>query len=438
MTPQGRTDLNNTLKHYEHLIKMDAKTQDRYEGEISMLQRQINDLSGKLQLADGAIKKSMEDDEETPLPLLHMMERTAQAEKLYEDLRRDIIGAVIDCPDYCAMCDIGYDLWQTTCPPDKDQKTKEQIQDYMMDDVIEKNDLTTEDDFGDAYDNGYNAGKEEMEEYYDEQIDTLKEELSANQAILQNYRDEMTKIEELAGTEVEDIVDVAGYIKCLQEALKIVKDENEVNKKNLSQFIADKHALKGQLEHLKGKFRKDLDEMAEAMAVPLKRELAEAQKKCRGLEKVIEDTTGWGTFIEELDEKQINNLREAGYPECDITTEEEEELAYDLLDEEETERRFLEVDWEAKGLGLSGTTKVEERPENPAFTFFPDLKKVPKMEKFMNQGGHIKMEKADMTGNTKWMDECAKRGYLEAMKTHRKMTGSCFEWECFDEWVKDK
>lgn len=279
MTPQGRTDLNNTLKHYEHMVKMDAKTQDCYEREISSLQRQINDLSAKLQLADASIKKSMEDDEETPLPLLHMMERTAVAEKKYEDLQRDIIGAVIDCPDYCAVCDIGYDLWQSTCPPKKDKKTKDQIRDYMMDDVIEKNDLTTEDDFGDAYDNGYNAGKEEAEEYYDDQIDTLKEELSANQAILETYRDEMTKIEELAGTEVEDIVDVAGYIKCLQEALKIVKDENEVNKKNMSIWQTKCQEAEAKTEELKGKFRKDLEEMAEQMTIPLKKELAEAKKE---------------------------------------------------------------------------------------------------------------------------------------------------------------
>ncbi len=401
MTPQGRTDLNNTLRHYEQMVKMKVKTQDDYEGHISMLNRQINDLTGKLLLAEKTIQDGA--DDETPMPLLHMMERCSEAEKKYEDLRRDIIGAVIDCPDYTAVAGVAHKVWQTTCPPQKEQKTEEDVALALLDDVINTEELITDDTLQEMLDEKDDDCDAKLEDAADEAKDYLIGEVDdriegafhehMNQTAPYNFtgdwEDNLVAIGERMGHYILVAETETNNAQIAEEALRIVKDENEVNKKNLSKFITEKHTLKCQLE--------------------------QAEVKCRGLEKVIEDTTGWGTFIEDLDEQQINNLRQAGYEECDITTEEEEDLAYDLNEADE---------------------EAEERPENPALSFFPDLKKVPKMEKFMNQGGHIKLEKADMTGNTAWMKACAEKGYLEAMKCHRKMTGSCFEWNCFDEWVK--
>ncbi len=358
MTPQGRTDLNNTLRHYEQMVKMKVKTQDDYEGHISMLNRQINDLTGKLLLAEKTIQDGA--DDETPMPLLHMMERCSEAEKKYEDLRRDIIGAVIDCPDYTAVAGVAHKVWQTTCPPQKEQKTEEDVALALLDDVINTEELITDDTLQEMLDEKDDDCDAKLEDAADEAKDYLIGEVDdriegcfhehMNQTAPYNFtgdwEDNLVAIGERMGHYILVAETETNNAQIAEEALRIVKDENEVNKKNLSKFITENHALKCQLE-------------------------------------------------------------QAG-----LTTEEEEDLAYDLNEE------------------------AEERPENPALSFFPDLKKVPKMEKFMNQGGHIKLEKADMTGNTAWMKACADRGYLEAMKSHREMTGSCFEWNCFDEWVK--
>ncbi len=75
----------------------------------------------------------------------------------------------------------------------------------------------------------------------------------------------------------------------------IVKDENEVNKKNLHKFI---------------------DEKKEA-----REEAQKNTKKLDAVEKVITDTQGWGDFIADLPEEQIELLREAGYPDEDDVVE---------------------------------------------------------------------------------------------------------------------
>lgn len=369
-----------------------------------------------------------------------MMERTAQAEKLYEDLRRDIIGAVIDCPDYTAIASVAHKVWQTTCPPENEQKEEADVALAILEDVINTEDLTTQDTLQELLDEKDDDCEAKLEDCAEEAREYLIGDVEDR--IEGTFHKLMNKTAPFSFSgdwedQLEDVrMRMEHYIltaeteqnncQIAEEALAIVKDENEVNKKNLSQFIADKHALKGQLE--------------------------QAEVKCRGLEKVIEDTTGWGDFVADLDEQHIKTLRSAGYPEEDLGAEEDPVC-------EQCGKTEAECDWEGDGPALStyavngklwcpdcisddcneeSSESEEEAEERPALAFFQDLKKVPKMAKFMNQGGHIKMERADMTGNTKWMDECAKRGYLEAMKTHRKMTGSCFSWDCFDEWVKDK
>jgi len=59
-----------------------------------------------------------------------------------------------------------------------------------------------------------------------------------------------------------------------------------------------------------------------------------------------------------------------------------------------------------------------------------------KLNKFLSQMGHIKMEQADMKNNTKWFDECKERGFLDAMDYHREGVRGVFGMENYDKWRK--
>ena len=61
----------------------------------------------------------------------------------------------------------------------------------------------------------------------------------------------------------------------------------------------------------------------------------------------------------------------------------------------------------------------------------PFLAKVPKMRKFLSQGGHLTLERADNTNNTRWMDTCSSKGYLEAMVRGKGLT-SLGSWDTLD------
>ena len=69
------------------------------------------------------------------------------------------------------------------------------------------------------------------------------------------------------------------------------------------------------------------------------------------------------------------------------------------------------------------------------FGMRPFLKGVPKMRKFLSQGGHIKLEKADDANNIKWMEQCAERGYIFAMIAHREGCRGVFDFSNFDRWI---
>jgi chromosome segregation ATPase len=75
---------------------------------------------------------------------------------------------------------------------------------------------------------GLKQGHKDLQEEIDrlqEENEKLKELAEIN--ILKTYRDEMSKIEKLTNEEVEDILDVAPYIKKLKEEIKKLKEENE-------------------------------------------------------------------------------------------------------------------------------------------------------------------------------------------------------------------
>lgn len=69
------------------------------------------------------------------------------------------------------------------------------------------------------------------------------------------------------------------------------------------------------------------------------------------------------------------------------------------------------------------------------FGMRPFLKGVPKLRKFLSQGGHIKLEKADDANNTQWMEACAGRGYIFAMIAHREGCRGVFDFTNFDRWI---
>ena len=72
----------------------------------------------------------------------------------------------------------------------------------------------------------------------------------------------------------------------------------------------------------------------------------------------------------------------------------------------------------------------------------PALGNVPKFEKFIDKGIHIKFEKADLHPNKKqredWFDLCESKGWLPSMIAHREASRGVFEWKNFDEWFSAK
>jgi len=269
MTPQQRTTYNAIIKQYEAMMAIDYKTQDRYEQDISLLKRDNDRLVEELRIAKLAIHQAEDPEEETPAPLLHMMERCSAVEKKYEDLVRDFLACSVDCPDVPAIASLAHKLHEEQHPSEKDKIEEQDLYNYLVEDVCQKEHLADEGDMGEAYDNGVQAGKCEVEEDIEQMLEDFTPLMSK---VVPWERDESW---------AEQLQDIQGrldhYIMCHETAETACENWEE-------------RCLKG-------------------------------EKKLRGLEKVIEDTSGWGTFIEELDEEMVDNLRKAGYPEEDLTDE---------------------------------------------------------------------------------------------------------------------
>lgn len=171
MTPQQRTTYNAIIKQYEAMMAIDYKTQDRYEQDISLLKRDNDRLVEQLRIANQVIHQAEDEEEETPAPLLHMMERCSAAEKKYDDLVREVLACSVDCPDVSAFASLAHQLHKAQHPNEKDQIDEKDLYTYLVEDVCEKEDLTGEADFGDAFDNGFEAGKRDMEEEIDAFLD---------------------------------------------------------------------------------------------------------------------------------------------------------------------------------------------------------------------------------------------------------------------------
>jgi len=222
LTQQGRTDLNNTLKTYEQMKKMDAKTQDKYEAEISTLQRQINDLSGQLKIANQTIHEGQ--DDETPAPVLHMMNRLADVETKHIALRNRCVDAIVENTCYSAIAGLGLDCHEETCPPEQEKTNLEDIMMNICQDVADQNDLCDQDYLNDevesaresAYDDGHDQGCEYQEEEttndFTNKLDALFGEGDGSwetrlEAIAEKYKANERRIAQDYQTCVEHMVD---------------------------------------------------------------------------------------------------------------------------------------------------------------------------------------------------------------------------------------
>ena len=310
------------------MMEMDFKTQDRYEKEVAQLRRQINAQAETIRLKDKTIHEGA--DDETPLPVLDMMNRLDAMETKYERLRHRICEAVAEQNDLDLISKLGNEVW-VELNPDKDDKrySPGEIYGNLIQEAMDQEALATADQ--------YQEVEDERDEYRDERDELEKE------------RDELKKELKDAQWEAvslgETLAEIPNWAKKTPKTLNILND-------------------------------------------------------------FMERSDSWGeyrTFVKEY------------YPEEPHTDSEEEEEQED-------------PDGKDSPKSPDGMTKF-------LMDTFPEIKKVPKMEKFMSQRGHIKMEQADNTNNTKWFAEMVKRGYLPAMKKHREMT-NCFDWNNWDRWVK--
>ena len=58
-----------------------------------------------------------------------------------------------------------------------------------------------------------------------------------------------------------------------------------------------------------------------------------------------------------------------------------------------------------------------------------------RLKNFFRKGGHLKMEIADSSNNTKWFEECRELDYMDAMEYHRSGIGDVFPMTNWDNWV---
>ncbi len=341
MSPLQRCQWNTMRRQYVQMMEMDFKTQDRYEQEVAQLRRQINTQAETIRLKDKTIHEGA--DDETPLPVLDMMNRLDAMETKYERLRHSVCEAVAEQNDLDLISKLGNEVWREL-NPDKD--------DY-----------------------GYSPGQ-----------------------IYQDLIQEAIEVENLCGL----------------DAYQEVEDERD-------ELIEERDDLEKERDEWKDECISVKKELKDAQweAVSLGETLAEipnwakkTPKTLNILNDFMERSDSWGeyrTFVKEY------------YPEEPHTDSEEEE---------EPEPAQEDPNGKESSKSPDGMTKF-------LMDTFPEIKQVPKMEKFMSQRGHIKMEQADTTNNTKWFAEMVKRGYLPAMKKHREMT-NCFDWNNWDAWVKTR
>ena len=79
-------------------------------------------------------------------------------------------------------------------------------------------------------------------------------------------------------------------------------------------------------------------------------------------------------------------------------------------------------------------------PQQIAFMFSvikppADPEVVKRIKSFFEKDLHLKMEKADTDKDWSFLNKCADKGYLDAMKYHRKGVGDVIKLPYFDKWL---
>ncbi len=161
------------------MMDIDYKTQDRYEEEIAGLRRQVEKTQGELLLAKKVIHEGADDEEETPLPILHMMARCDEAETKHQELHRQILLACCDSPDLNAVASIAHEQHKASGVKPEDVMSEDTIYDLLGDDLAEKENLVNEeaveimleDKGAERYEDGEEAGEEWAKDQVLDQIE---------------------------------------------------------------------------------------------------------------------------------------------------------------------------------------------------------------------------------------------------------------------------
>jgi hypothetical protein len=70
-------------------------------------------------------------------------------------------------------------------------------------------------------------------------------------------------------------------------------------------------------------------------------------------------------------------------------------------------------------------------------SFFPNLRNIKNMDKFINNDIYFEFEKFDIDNDINGFNKLYDMGYLECMKEHSKLTGDVFKWTNFKDWLLD-
>ena len=134
LTPLQRTEWRIMSRQYVKMMELDYKTQDRYEAEVAQLRRQVNSQAETIRLKDKTIHEGA--DDETPLPLLDMMNRLSAVEEKYEALRARVAKCLCDDPDIADLSQLGNDIWKEL-NPGANEKKKCMTQQDIFDNLIQ-------------------------------------------------------------------------------------------------------------------------------------------------------------------------------------------------------------------------------------------------------------------------------------------------------------
>ena len=168
------------LDYKQTVITERRQAEELKEGQLQHLRQENARLKGALALANKSITEAQ--DDETPAPVLHMMNRLEEAETTLKALQERILRDVVRDPDYVAIAQLGYQEHMRTCPSRRFQKSHADIADGIRDEVANTCDLCDTDYLEDEIDNATQMAEERGEEaleaqklLYEQQIKTILE-----------------------------------------------------------------------------------------------------------------------------------------------------------------------------------------------------------------------------------------------------------------------